>query len=204
MIGDHLLPERFHCRAAALRFRQLASVDVDLVRRDHDRRDLRIGRCLSPGRRWNTRQGRRDADRSHLPHLHLLSPPTINVPFIPGCRVHTYGKRPAFSAVNRHSSPGWRSVEEKPPAVDATLCGNGSLFVHVTVAPTATVMSPGTNVVPSIDTDAPGVAESGVAGEFRSAGVNRGTRRTNDTICQISSGRCAPRNAGMPVQRTPF
>src|SRR5438105_12295259 len=43
VVGDHLLREVLDLLVLAARLRDLAGVDVDLVRGDHDTRDLRVG-----------------------------------------------------------------------------------------------------------------------------------------------------------------
>src|SRR5215210_1691807 len=43
VIGDHLLPERFNVLVLGFLLRQFACVYIDLIRRDDDMRDLRVG-----------------------------------------------------------------------------------------------------------------------------------------------------------------
>src|SRR4051794_37820006 len=76
----------------------------------------------------------------------------MRIPFIPGCNVQTYGNVPAFLGRNCQRRSGAMSVERKPPAMEETLWGNGSLLIHVTVSPTFTIICVGENVVPSIVT----------------------------------------------------
>jgi hypothetical protein len=57
MVGDHLLAEGLDLGIAAFGLRHLAGVDVDLVRRDDNRGDLSVVRCLGGG--WSGREKQR-------------------------------------------------------------------------------------------------------------------------------------------------
>src|SRR5450631_981409 len=68
---------------------------------------------------------------------------TFSVAFIVGWKAQKYANSPFFAAVYCHDFPGPISCESKPPAVEVTVCGNGSLLTHTTESPAFTVSDAG-------------------------------------------------------------
>lgn len=68
-----------------------------------------------------------------------------------GWNEQMYEKVPALSNVTVIDAPGWMAPVSKLPALVA-VCGCVLLFVQVTVVPTATVMSAGSNLKSPIET----------------------------------------------------
>src|SRR5262245_6700336 len=168
VIGDHRLRELLDLAVSRLRERELARVDVDLVGRDGDRRDLgvvdlRLGR---DGHRAGSHK--RDPECEH-PYrgFHGVPPPQLSAlgargdgslhlttiaPFMIGWNVHVYEVRPRSRATSDHSLAGLTLPESNCRASPVTVWGTMSRFTHTIVSPAATVTSAGAYVMPLIST----------------------------------------------------
>jgi hypothetical protein len=85
----------------------------------------------------------------------------VTVPTIPGCSEQWYGKLPADGKVMLKVPPGAIVLEDHAPLFATDVCATESLFIHVTVPPTATLTGLGAYAV-VVNVDDPDTIETDV------------------------------------------
>lgn len=111
-----------------------------------------------------------------------------------GCSVQLKAYSPRFRALYRHDRLGGMSCESKTPAA-VTVCGKGSLLIHLTVSPRFTVNVSGSNLAPSITT----VWRSGVAATIAPA-LSNPHAQTSATASRCHHRCLDPRPSRCPDQ----
>jgi hypothetical protein len=86
---------------------------------------------------------------------------TVTEPAMKGWNEQMYEKVPALANVTVIDAPGWMAPVSKLPALVA-VCGWVLLFVQVTVVPTGTVMSAGSNLKSPIETASAAIGAAAV------------------------------------------